>query len=400
MYIHLPFCSSLCHFCGCNKKITRNHDEEAPYLQRIHKEWGLYGQLWEQLPQIAELHLGGGTPTFFSAVHLAQLIEGIFKRAIISPAAALSFEAHPNSTDREKLRALRDLGFSRLSLGIQDYNEEVQRVINRRQTDAQILNVVNTARELGYDSLNFDLIYGLPLQTSDRLKYTIEKTLELRPDRIAFYSYAHVPWVSKAQRLYSERDLPTPDAKLQLYLMGKQMLQSAGYTEVGMDHFALAGDALYKAAEGGTLHRNFMGYTENTTEIMIGLGVSSISDAGGTFAQNVKSLMEYERAIDSGVIPVFRGHIPDAKDLMYRRIILDLMCRFQARISETDLGAERLAAIRKQTAPLEEDGLCAWDGEVLNVSNIGRQFVRNVCIAVDPYLAETTIRDRLFSKTI
>jgi oxygen-independent coproporphyrinogen-3 oxidase len=400
IYAHLPFCESLCHFCGCNKKITRNHAEENPYLERLLREWALYAALWPQAPLITEMHLGGGTPTFFSAENLQRLTAEILSKGRLTPGVSLSFEAHPNSTDALKLQALHEVGFRRLSLGIQDYNPEVQKVINRIQTEAGIKAVVETARRIGYNSINFDLIYGLPLQTSERLKRTIQKTLELMPDRIAFYSYAHVPWVSKAQRLYSEADLPAPDQKLQLYLIGKDMLLKAGYVEIGMDHFALPHDSLCRAAENGSLHRNFMGYTDNGSKVMLGLGVSSISDANGVFAQNFKSLMEYERAVDSGKLPVFRGHLPDSSDQKYRKIILDLMCRFSAHINQDISGAERLQKIKSQTRLLEADGLCFWEDNNLVVTPLGRQFVRNVCMAVDPYLEAEGVREQLFSKTI
>lgn len=400
LYLHLPFCSSLCHFCGCNKKITRNHGEERPYILRLLREWKLYNDLLPPSMVIAEMHLGGGTPTFFSAEHLGILMDGILSNTQLTSVPAFSFEAHPNSTDKQKIKVLYDRGFRRISLGIQDYNEEVQRAINRRQTDKQIQDVVYTARDMGYESVNFDLIYGLPLQYDDRLKNTIEKTIQLLPDRIAFYSYAHVPWVSKAQRLFSEADLPDAESKMQLYLTGKKMLLDAGYKEIGMDHFALPHDSLYQAAVHGTLHRNFMGYTDCHTDIMLGLGVSSISDANGVFAQNYKSLMEYERAIDAGIIPVFRGHLPDEADRRHRKIILDLMCRFEAKINPETTSPTRPAMIHTLTAPLEADGLCFWDGDILRVTDTGRQFVRNVCMTVDPYLLESGVREKLFSKTI
>src|SRR5215213_3642372 len=258
VYIHLPFCESLCTYCGCNKKITTNHKVEDEYLLAIEKEWTLYRKLMKQTPVIRELHLGGGTPTFFSPRNLQRLLNFILKGSIIHPQHEFSLEGHPNNTSFEHLKMLYSLGFRRISYGVQDNDPNVQRIINRIQPFENVKAATENARAIGYKSVNFDLIYGLPLQTLESIERTINKVIELKPDRIAFYSYAHVPWTSKAQRLFDESHLPTAGDKILLYLKGKELLMKDGYADIGMDHFALPSDDLYKAWKAGKLHRNFM----------------------------------------------------------------------------------------------------------------------------------------------
>jgi len=247
LYIHLPFCESLCTYCGCNKKITTNHSVEEDYLATIEKEFLLYLELLKEKPVIREIHLGGGTPTFFSPENLSRLINFIKQYSIIHPRHEFSIEGHPNNTTTKHLEALFELGFRRISYGVQDNDPEVQRIINRIQPLENVKKATDTARETGFESVNFDLIYGLPKQTLQSITKTFEQVLELKPDRIAFYSYAHVPWTSRGQRLFDELDLPSPEEKIQLYLKGKEILMNAGYTDIGMDHFALSTDTLYAA---------------------------------------------------------------------------------------------------------------------------------------------------------
>lgn len=294
LYVHLPFCESLCTYCGCNKHITKNHAVEQPHLNYILKEWQLNTNLLEQKPTIKELHLGGGTPTIFSPQNLKYFFEGVFKDATLANKASLSFEAHPGNTTKEHLEVLHSLVFSRISLGVQDFNHKVQKAIHRLQSFEQTKEVAINARNVGYGSVNFDLIYGLPFQTIETMVDTINKTIQLKPERIAFYSYAHVPWLKPSQRGYDESDLPNPSIKRALYETGKELLLNAGYIEIGMDHFSLPSDELYIAMLEKKLHRNFMGYTAAHTNLMIGLGFSSISDAWNAFAQNVKTVKEYE----------------------------------------------------------------------------------------------------------
>lgn len=277
LYIHLPFCESLCTYCGCNKKITTNHNVENEYIIAVASEWRLYKELMREKPVVRELHLGGGTPTFFSPTNLRLLLKLILKDVSVHPQHTFSIEGHPNNTTREHLQVLYELGFRRISYGVQDLDAEVQRIINRVQPFNNVKQATGMVREIGFTSVNFDLIYGLPKQTQASIEETILQTISLHPDRIAFYSYAHVPWNSKAQRLFDENDLPTAEEKIKLYRHGKHLLQKAGYIDIGMDHFALPHDELNHARISEKLHRNFMGYTVQPTTILIGLGVSAIS---------------------------------------------------------------------------------------------------------------------------
>ncbi len=330
IYIHLPFCESLCTFCGCNKRITRKHTVEIPYIKSVIKEWEMYCDLLEKRPVIKELHLGGGTPTFFSAENLKLLLNGIFRIAKKAENTDLSFEGHPNNTTKEHLSLLASLGFTRVSYGVQDYNEKVQQAINRVQAFESVKKATENARESGFSSVGHDIIFGLPFQTKEHIINTIERTKELMPDRIAFYSYAHVPWIKgNGQRGYKTEDLPTAQEKREQYEIGKELLLEAGYVEIGMDHFALKTDTLFKAVENKSLHRNFMGYSASKTQVMIGLGVSAISDSWYGFAQNVKGLEEYQNLIENNVFPVYRGHKLTEEDLLIRKNILNLMCDFK-----------------------------------------------------------------------
>lgn len=398
IYIHLPYCESLCTFCGCNKRITKNHSVEAPYIDALIKEWKQYLNLFTKKPQIQEIHLGGGTPTFFSKEHLAKLIQAIRDSAEILPTATLGFEGHPNSTTYAQLETLRSLGFSRVSYGIQCFDEKVQIAINRKQSFEQVQKITEESRSLGYSSVNYDIIYGLPHQTMCSIKNTVNKVLQLRPDRIAFYSYAHVPWIKgNGQRKFTEEDLPTPDQKLGLYRLGKEMLLDAGYIEIGMDHFALAEDALYKSSISGRLHRNFMGYTENHSTLMIGLGVSAISDSWLGFAQNVKTVDEYLELINNNQPAVFRGHILTTEDLTIRQHILDLMCNF--RTSFPDLSGKESEILNRLAEPLKDNLITLRSDEIV-ITERGKAFLRNICMAFDLRLWADQPQSQLFSMTV
>ena len=398
IYIHLPYCENLCTYCGCNTRITKNHKVEEPYIDSLLKEWEMYRQLLgEESLLIQEIHLGGGTPTFFQPENLQRLISGILQGNRKTADASFSFEAHPANTTREHLQTLADLGFKRLSLGIQDFDERVQFVINRHQTIEDVSRVMAQARAIGYDSINFDLIYGLPLQTMESVKMTIEASLAMSPDRISFYSYAHVPWLKPGQRRFTEMDLPVGEEKLNLYKLGKTMIQEGGYEDVGMDHFAKREDALFLANANGTLHRNFMGYADRYTPLMIGLGVSSISDAWTAFAQNVKTVEEYHKLIQEGKLPVFKGHLLDQEDVLIRQYILDMMCRGVVNLQPTSTLNER---ILPRLQPLQEDGLVEIKGLNITITVIGKSFLRNVCMTFDERLQRSKERENLFSQAI
>ena len=399
LYIHLPFCESLCTYCGCNKKITTNHKVEEEYLEAIEKEWKIYRGLMKQMPVVREIHLGGGTPTFFSPKNLQRLIEFIAKGSIIHPQREFSIEGHPNNTTAEHLKMLYKLGFRRISFGVQDNDPEVQRVINRIQPLENVRNATEMARKAGFTSVNFDLIYGLPKQSLESIDRTIEEVVALKPDRIAFYSYAHVPWTSKGQRLFDENDLPSPEDKVLLYLRGKEILMEHGYSDIGMDHFALPHDELYKAWKDGRLHRNFMGYTTQNTGLLLGLGVSSISDAGVAFAQNRKTIREYYADIKAGNLAVVKGYILSDEDLVFRKYILDVACKGEVYFRPADL-----ELLREYTFPilteLAEDGLLLWNEKGLVLTTQGRYFIRNICSAFDLHLQRSTPGVNLFSKAI
>jgi oxygen-independent coproporphyrinogen-3 oxidase len=399
LYIHLPFCESLCTYCGCNKKITTNHKVEDEYLLAIEKEWLLYRKLMKQTPVIRELHLGGGTPTFFSPRNLQRLLNLILKGSILHPQHGFSIEGHPNNTTLEHLRTLYNAGFRRISYGVQDNDPEVQRVINRLQPFENVKAATENARAVGFKSVNFDLIYGLPLQTLASIERTINKVIELKPDRIAFYSYAHVPWTNKAQRLFDESHLPSAEEKIKLYLKGKELLMNNGYADIGMDHFALPGDDLYKAWKLGKLHRNFMGYTTQNSGLLLGLGVSSISDTGNALAQNEKALHNYYTAVNAGELAVTKGYFLNEEDMAFRKYILDLSCK-----GDTKFQPDHLSVLEQYTFPLlpnlAKDGLIEWNREGLKLTTQGHYFIRNVCSAFDLHLQRSIPGKQVFSKAI
>ena len=401
LYIHLPFCESMCTFCGCHKRITKRHEVEVPYLKTVLKEWQLYCNLFNEKPIIKELHLGGGTPTFFSPENLKYLINGIFKLADKAADYECSFEGHPNNTTREHLQALYEVGFRRVSFGVQDYNEKVQKAIHRIQPFENVKKVTEAAREIGYTSIGHDIIFGLPHQTIEDVEHTILKTKSLIPDRLAFYSYAHVPWLKgNGQRGYSEDDLPSASAKRSQYEKGKELLAEVGYHEIGMDHFALKTDSLYQAMEKGSLHRNFMGYTASKTQLMIGLGVSSISDSWYSFAQNVKSIEEYEHLVNSDIIPIYRGHILTEEDDIIRKHILNLMCHFETSFDKKESGFPDLEITLGKLEEIKNDQLIEIINNKIIVTEKGKPFIRNICMAFDMHLHKKAPETRLFSMTI
>ena len=400
LYIHLPFCESLCTFCACHKKITKRHDVEEPYIETVLKEWNLYCDLFESRPKIKEIHLGGGTPTFMSSENLTKLINGIFEKADKFEDFEFSYEGHPNHTTKDQLQTLYDLGSRRNSFGIQDYDPKVQKAIHRIQSFEQVEKIHNLSREIGYESISHDLIFGLPFQDESSIRNTIKNTIALKPDRIAYYSYAHVPWIKGVgQRGFDENDLPQDDVKRHLYELGKQLFFENGYLEIGMDHFALPSDSLSKKMNNGRLHRNFMGYTAGKTELMIGLGMSSISDSWYAFAQNEKSIERYTQKVNQGVLPIFRGHLLTQTDLVIRKHILDLMCNLETSWNE-GLSLQLRNEISSRLQEIVDDGLLEITDDKIVVKEEGRMFVRNICMAFDLRLIDNKPETRIFSMTI
>ncbi|WP_138434338.1 oxygen-independent coproporphyrinogen III oxidase [Winogradskyella algicola] len=401
LYLHLPFCESLCTFCGCHKRITKRHEVELPYIKAVLKEWQLYRELLGAKPKIKELHLGGGTPTFFSPENLSFLITELLRVSDLAKDYEFSFEGHPNNTTQAHLQALYDLGFRRVSFGVQDYNLKVQKAINRIQPFENVKRATETARKIGYTSVGHDIIFGLPFQTEADVIETIQKTKALMPDRIAFYSYAHVPWIKgNGQRGFKDEDLPTAESKHRQYETGKSLLEKIDYTEIGMDHFALKTDGLYKAMQNETMHRNFMGYTASKTQAMIGLGVSSISDSWYGFAQNVKAIEEYYNLLENNIIPVYRGHILNEEDLKIRKHILNLMCHFKTSWKQSELVFNELPEVLIKLKELEQDGLIEFERKQITVTEKGKPFIRNVCMAFDLLLQRKKPDTQLFSMTI
>lgn len=400
LYVHLPFCESLCTYCGCNTRITKNHKVEEGYIASVLQEWQLYLDEWGDKPLIRELHLGGGTPTFFSAENLEVLLKGILRGARIHPEREYSFEGHPNNTTERHLKVLYDYGFRRVSYGIQDLDLKVQIAIHRIQPFVNVKIATDLARKIGYNSVNFDLIYGLPFQTPESIAHTIDKVGELMPERIAFYSYAHVPWLKPGQRGYSEKDLPDNEHKRTLYELGRNKLLALGYIDVGMDHFALPTDTLYKAAERGTLHRNFMGYTVCKTDLLIGLGTSAISDAKYGYMQNEKVVEKYKERISNNTLAIFKSHQMSDKDLIIRQYILQLLCQGKFDFNEEFVNLLSMEAKTEFITMVKEE-LITISQRKLVVTEIGKAFIRNIAMVIDLKLRETARPSvNLFSKAI
>ena len=397
LYIHLPYCESLCTYCGCNKRITKNHAVEIPYIDAVLQEWQLYLNLLPHRPKLAGIHLGGGTPTFFSPEELTRLIHTIRSSSEVLPDAEFSFEGHPNNTTLSHLKALYEVGFTRVSYGIQDFDPKVQKAIHRIQPLEKVREATENARNVGYTSINFDLIYGLPHQTLDTITDTFRKVAELQPDRIAFYSYAHVPNLFPAQRGF-EAYLPQEAEKRALYEKGKELLVDMGYWEIGMDHFSLAEDPLFIAKEEGGLHRNFMGYTTSPATMLIGLGNSSISDIGYAYAQNEKDIDAYKADIHKGNFALIKGHLQNEADQEVKKLILSIICNEQATWTPAfflNLSPDVMAQLEE----MHEEGLLTYDIEGIQVSALGKTFIRNICVLFD-YRMQEKRKAFSFSKAI
>lgn len=399
IYIHIPYCETLCTYCGCNNSITKNHDKEDPYVSRLLQEWELYKQAVPPLVDapLKLIHLGGGTPTFLSADNLEALLAPILSDANrVAEDFEGSIEVDPRRTSFDQLQRLHQLGFQRISMGVQDFDPVVQQMVRRIQPFEMTADVIRMARELGYESVNFDLIYGLPGQTLESIEKTAELTVRLMPDRIALYSLAIVPWIKPAQRSFSDDDLPTGHEKRALYDLSREHLLRAGYVEIGMDHFALESDALYQSLQEGSLHRNFMGYTDQRTDVLIGLGVSSISECPTCFHQNEKVLSEYEGMLDRGEFPTHRGHLLTESDRSHRQQILEFMTRFTVEL--TDYQQEQ--DVRQFLSAMIGDGLVKVADGRLSMTDKGRPFLRNACMALDQRLREGRPEEKVFSQAI
>lgn len=398
MYLHVPYCESLCTFCGCNTVITKDHKKELAYIQMIHREWELYRTQVPALLQrpLKHLHLGGGTPTFLSSENLKLLLSPLLKEVKTdSNSFEASIEIDPRRTSKDQLQSLFDLGFRRVSMGVQDFNPEVQRLVNRIQPFEMTQELVNASRSIGYTSVNFDLIYGLAGQTSKSFESTIDLTISLMPDRIALYSFALVPWIKPQHRLFKDEDLPTGAAKRALYEMARKKLLDFGYAEIGIDHFALKRDGLHEALINKKLHRNFMGYTDHKTDLLLGLGVSSISESPDHFHQNEKLLPVYEESLNQAKIPTHRGHFLNETDSHSRQKILQLITGFQV-----DLSPDEVTDAHEFLKELILDQIVRIEGSQLLVTEIGKPFIRNICVLFDKRMREKNPQQKVFSSSI
>ena len=398
LYVHIPFCETLCTFCGCNTSITKNHGREYPYVELLLKEFENYKKLIPGLEEapLDQFHFGGGTPTFLSPENLHGLAKKILSDIKISGSFEGSIEVDPRRTEPEHLSFLHDLGFSRVSLGVQDFNPQVQHLIHRVQSFETTEKITHKARQLGYSSVNFDLIYGLPRQTEDSVMETMEKTWQLKPDRIALYSLAIVPWISPAQKLFKDSDLPKGQDKRRLYEVSRNFLLEKGYVEIGMDHFALPGDSLSESHSRGELHRNFMGYVEKNTSVLLGLGVSAISETPDCFHQNEKALSVYERRVSRGEVATLRGHKLTVRDQVRRQQILEFMTCGQTEL-ETKEQKQQVSDFLRE---MIHDELVEISDLKMKLTKKGKPFLRNACMALDEKLLGRKPDFEVFSRSI
>jgi oxygen-independent coproporphyrinogen-3 oxidase len=407
LYVHVPFCESRCAYCGCAVVATRKREVAATYLEYLDREIAMLAAALGGRRRVVQYHWGGGTPTYLSAVQIARLDAVVQRHFDLAPDAERAIEIDPRVTSREQITLLRRLGFNRLSFGVQDFTEAVQRAIQRHQSEAETRDLYWAAREAGFESINFDLVYGLPRQTVSSFERTLGRVVDMLPDRIAVYSYAHVPWLRPNQKAIDPLDLPDAGVKRQLLGSAIEAFTVAGYESIGMDHFALPDDELAVAARERRLHRNFMGYTTRPAPDSLAVGVSAIGGVAGAFSQNHKSLARYYEAIDAGRFPVERGYALTPDDQLRRFTIGELMCNF--RLDRTDMRdrfgvemaeyfAPELDTLRAPGGPVS-DGLLEITTAALTVTARGRLFVRNICMAFDRYLAAHQGRP-VFSRTI
>lgn len=407
LYVHLPFCEARCTYCGCMTIITRKHEVAERYLQYLEREIEMLAERLQERRMVVQHHWGGGTPTYLSLAEIERLYSVVARQFSIDPGAETAIEIDPRVTSRDQLQLLRSLGFNRLSMGVQDFTPEVQDAIGRHQSEALTRDLYDYARSIGFDAINVDLIYGLPRQSVETFTRTLMAVTAMRPDRIAVYSYAHVPWLRAHQTRINQAELPLGDRKLELIGAAIDTFVGAGYMAIGMDHFALEDDELAVAARQRRLHRNFMGYTTRPATDMVGVGLSAIGDLCGAFAQNVKKLPQYYAAIDRGRLPIERGYMLTDDDCIRRHVIGELMCNFfvDRRAVGEKFGidfdayfASEIDALSAVGGPVS-DGFLHINEEGLEISRDGRLFVRNICMHFDRYLPRHQGQP-VFSRTI
>ena len=404
LYVHIPFCESLCYYCACNKIITKHPERATSYLDYLTREVALHVAHLGAGQMVSQLHLGGGTPTFLKDAELVLLMDMLKRNFQIAPGGEYSIEVDPRTVDEKRLAFLAQLGFNRLSFGVQDFDPEVQAAVHRTQPAQQVFDLVAQARKIGFESINVDLIYGLPKQTPASFDRTLAQINELRPDRIALYAYAHLPARFKPQRRIHGVDLPLPGEKVSMLAQSLAALQDAGYVYVGMDHFALPDDALAVAKRQGRLHRNFQGYSTQPDCDLIALGVSAIGRVGTAYSQNAKTMSEYCDAIDQGQLPVVRGLLLSRDDLIRRAVIMALMCQGQLHFESINLAwlidcKSYFKAELARLADMQAQGLVELSDTGITVTPMGWFFVRGVAMTFDRYVQSDANRTR-FSKII
>lgn len=406
LYFHIPFCDTVCFYCACTKVVTKNHGKAVQYLEYLGKELALQAPLFDRDRMVAQLHWGGGTPTFLNNDEIRHLMDmtGRHFSLLTDDSGEYSIEIDPRSVDREKLQVLRDVGFNRISLGVQDFNPDIQKAVNRIQGEEITRGVLDTAREFGYKSINMDLIYGLPLQTVETFSDTLNRAIDMSPDRIAVYNYAHLPTRFKPQRRINESDLPSSETKLDILQQTIRQLTDAGYIYIGMDHFAKPDDELAIAQQNGTLHRNFQGYSTHVDCDLIAIGMSAIGRVCDNYNQNVRDLDSYYELLDAGRLPLERGIELEPDDLLRREIITQLMCHFMLDIRAVEIKWQldfrrHFDAECEDLLKMQADGLVGINNDTLHVLPAGRLLVRNICMVFDRYLREKGSRKR-FSKVI
>ena len=406
LYLHVPFCNTICYYCACNKIVTKDYNKAEAYVQLLKKEIGLQAKLFDRDRPVLQMHWGGGTPSYLKNEHIKDLLDTInsnFKLAADAD-GEFAIEVDPRTVDADRIHTLRELGFNRISFGVQDFNPEVQDAINRLNSKQQIISVIEAARDADFHSINIDLMYGLPKQSLASFAETIQSTIDVSPDRIAVYNYAHLPEMFKPQRRINEDELPSPGEKLDMLQQTIEMLQDAGYVYIGMDHFAKKDDEMVKAQQNGSLYRNFQGYSTNADCDVVAMGITAIGRIGDNYSQNTRDLAQYEAVLAKDEIPVFRGLELEPDDLLRKEIINQIMCYFRVDITrlETKWGvhfAEYFEHEFERLREMEKDGLVKLTEGTIEVLPAGRLLARSVCMEFDRYLQEKELQQR-FSKVI
>ena len=406
LYFHLPFCNTVCFYCGCNKVVTKDRSRAGPYLQRLHKEIELQARLFDRARQVTQLAWGGGTPTFISHEEMRALMAQTREHfnLLDDDSGEYSIEIDPREVKADTLALLRELGFNRMSLGVQDFDPRVQKAVNRIQDKDRTIAVLNEARNLGFRSINLDLIYGLPFQSVDSFARTLDIIIrEADPDRLSVFNYAHLPEMFKPQRRINEADLPRPAEKLEILQMTIDKLTEAGYVYIGMDHFARPDDELAVAQRAGTLYRNFQGYSTHADCDLVAMGITAISKVGDSYAQNVRTLEQYYPLIDQGRLPIMRGIALDADDVLRRAVITQLICHFRLDFAAVEAAhgirfTEYFAGELADLEAMEADGLLQKGETGIQVTPAGKLLIRNICMVFDRYLRQQ--RQQRFSKVI